>query len=225
MREIVYFGNLIFISKAFDDRPVHHSPFIFREMASFDLKCPEPCWYCSGLCEVCMKPTSFGCNIRRSDGTILRFCSQSCQVFAGAYGDQAHILQVWEPSESVPSPQFLTRHVESTHRELIYMHLQGVLSSGQYCKVNLTLCVGNGEGRYPANKIYAVYYLRTLTEQQVIEFFLGEDLQPEEPLPYAACGDAESAITKYRSTNEIRNLVSMALTVKSYSSLQAVLHQ
>ena len=90
--------------------------------------------------------------------------------------------------------------------------------------VNMALCVGDGKGHhYPQNKVYVVYYLRTLKEQHVLEFFLGDDLQPEEALPYATSDIAEAAIARRRSTSEVQKLVFMALMAKGYPNLQALL--
>lgn len=103
------------------------------------------------------------------------------------------------------------------------MHMQGMLSSGQYCRVNFALCVGDGEPQYPKDKVYVVYHLRTLGEQQVLEFFLGDDLQPEEALPYGVTNTTEEAIARRRSTGEIKNLVIMALSAKGFPNLQTLL--
>ena len=173
---------------------------------------------------MCMKPSSFGLAVRKSDDSVLRFCSKECQLFTA---DEAPplVLEVWEPLEHLPGPQFQARRIESSHNELLYMLIKGQLSSGQYCKINLTLVSGDGHMHYPKDRVYAVYHLRTLEEQQCMEFFLGEDLHPEEVLLYAACQDADVALARRRSTNEIKNLVFMALTVKGYASLQNLLQK
>ena len=168
-----------------------------------------------------MKPASFGLTARTKDDIVLRFCSQSCQIFNARNAES--YLKVWEPSESIPSPQFQARCIEKTHKELLFMHMQGMLSSGQYCKVNLALCVGEGQSMYPKDKVYVVHYLRTLNEQQVLEFFLGDDLQPEEALPYGMTDITEEAIARRRSTGEVKNLIFLALSAKGYPNLQGLL--
>jgi hypothetical protein len=123
----------------------------------------------------------------------------------------------------MPSQQFQARCIENTHRELLFMHMEGLLSSGQYCRTNLAFCVGDGQNHYPKDKVYITFYLRTLGEQQVLEFFLGDDLQPEEALPYGVTDTTEEAIARKRSTGEIRKLILLALSAKGYPNLQALL--
>lgn len=169
-----------------------------------------------------MKPASFGYSVRTEEAKTLHFCSQSCQVFSGTM-DAPSQIQVWEPPESPPLPLFHAHGIERSHHELLFMHIQGVLSSGEYCKVNMALCVGDGKPPYPQSKVYVVYYLRTLKEQHVLEFFLGDDLQPEEALPYATSDVAEAAIARRRSTHEVQKLVFMSLMAKGYPDLQTLL--
>lgn len=193
-------------------------------MPSYDVKCLPQCWYCKELCHVCMKQSSFGHTVRRNDGSVLRFCSEACQLFC-ADEVPPFFLKVWEPVEFFPQPQFQARHIEESHKELLYVLIRGKLSSGQYCRINMVLVSGDDTIHYPKNKVYAVYYLRTLDEQQCMEFFLGDDLHPEEVLVYAASEDADVALARRRSTNEIKKLVSMALDMKGYASLQQLLEK
>jgi len=150
---------------------------------------------------------------------VLRFCSQPCQLF-GKDESPPLVFEVWSPSESLPGPQFHSRCIEDTHKELLCLHIQGELSSGQYCMIDMLFSVGDGSVHYPKNKIYIVYYLRTLKEQQTLEFFVGDDLHPEEVMAYAASKDADEALAKRRSTSEIKNLILMALAVRGLDSLQ-----
>lgn len=171
-----------------------------------------------------MKPASHGRTAQTNDATILRFCSQTCQMFSvNSAQESSSILRVWDPSESMPPQQFQARCIEKTHKELLFMHMQGMLSSGQYCRVNLVLCVGDGQPQYPKDKVYVVYHLRTLSEQHVLEFFLGDDLQPEEALPYGVADTTEEAIARRRSTGDTKRLIFMALLAKGYPNLQALL--
>lgn len=198
--------------------------FPCSEMPSYDLKCPalQHCWYCKNLCEVCMKPASFGYTIQTDKEVALHFCSQSCQLFSGTM-DSPSQIQVWGPPEPPLSPRFHAHCIERNHRELLFMHIQGDLSSGEYCMVDMALCVGDGKAPYFPDKVYVVYYLRTLKEQHVLEFFLGDDLQPQEALPYATSAVSEAAIAKHRSTCEVQKLVFMALIAKGYPNMQALL--
>ena len=193
-------------------------------MPSYDLKCPalQHCWYCKNLCEICMKPASFGYTIRTDKEAVLHFCSQSCQFFSETM-DSPSDIQVWEPPEPPLLPRFHAHCVERDHRELLCMHIQGELSSGEYCMVDMSLCLGDGKAPYFLDKVYTVYYLRTLKEQHVLEFFLGDDLQPKEALPYATSDISEAAIARRRSNCEVQKLVSMALMAKGYPNMHALL--
>ena len=193
--------------------------FNYSDLPNYDVKCEEPCWYCKDLCEVCLKPSSFGFTIRKDNNAVLKFCSQSCQLF-GKYDSPPLVFEVWPPSESLPGSQFRSRRIENTHKELLYLHIQGKLSSGQHCMINMVFAVGDGSIHYPKDKVYIVYYLRTLEEQQSMEFFVGDDLHPEEAMAYAASKDADEAIARRRSTSEIKNLILMALVARRLNSLE-----
>ena len=190
----------------------------YSEIPSYDVKCQEPCWYCKDLCEVCLKPSSFGITIRKNN-TILKFCSQSCQYF-GKDESPPLVFKVWSPLESLPGSQFHSWRIEDSHKELLCLHIRGELSSGQYCMIDMLFAAGDGSVHYPKNKIYIVYYLRTLKEQQIMEFFVGDDLHPEEAMAYAASKDADEALARRRSTSEIKNLILMALAARGLYSLQ-----
>lgn len=194
----------------------------YSDLPNYDVKCQELCWYCKDLCEICLKPSSFGFAIRKNDNTVLKFCSQSCQLF-GQDDPPPLVFEVWHPSEYLPGSQFHSRCIEGSHKELLYMHIQGKLSSGQYCMIDMVFAVGDGSTDYFNNKVYIVYYLRTLQEQQCMEFFVGDDLHPEEVMAYAASKDADEAIARRRSTSEIKNLILMALAARGLNSLQDII--
>ena len=186
------------------------------------MKCDsdQHCWYCQNRCQVCLKPAVTSAS--GPSGIRLKFCNDSkCSTFLS---EKEMSVNVWEPVVEQKTDTLLhTGKVAVSHAELLNAHIEGVLSSNQHCSVNLTLCLGDGTSDYPEDRIYCVYYMRTLYEQQCMEFFIGKDFNPEEPLPYARCREAEEAIARYRATGEIRTLIFLAITAGGYLDLEMLL--
>ena len=191
--------------------------FLCRKPNNFDLKCStsQSCWYCQSRCDICMEPASFGYSVRRHDGTEFNFCSDTCHKFSSTPEEAPTTLAVSELCGS----DTRTHKVAEEHAELLYIYLKGHFSSGQYGSVNITLCVGDGGEGFTADRVYAVYYCRTLLHQNLFEFFLDEQLQPAEPLPFADSDNAKYAITGLCSTGHVKDLIASSLKVKGYSDL------
>jgi len=166
-----------------------------------------------------MNPTSFGYSISHFDGRVYKFCSETCQTYTSMSEDQnPSVLLVHDVFDHFP-PKMRTHKLHQDHKEIMYVHLQGHFSSGWYGTVNITLCTNEGSNDFPKNMIYAVYYCRTLNQQNLFEFFISEDCQPFQPLPTAS-DKMKSVIEGLQRTGHVKDLISAALKMKGYPSLQ-----
>ena len=115
---------------------------------SYDLKCPaqQHCWYCANLCEVCMKPASFGLASEDGAGNVLCFCSQSRKAFerGSSIKEPAFATEVWTPP-TAPVPRFRTFPISKTHKTLLCINALGISTKGKYTQINLAICAGDGE--------------------------------------------------------------------------------
>jgi len=131
------------------------------------------------------------------------------------------VLLVYDTFDGFP-PRMRTHKLRQDHKEIMHIHLQGHFSSGWYGTVNTTLCTSTGSDEFPENIVYAVYYCRTLNQQNLFEFFINEECQPFQPLPTAS-DKMRSVIEGLQRTNHVKDLISAALKMKGYPSLQFLL--
>ena len=198
------------------------------EVNNYDLKCTgrQQCWYCANLCEMCMKPASFGFASERDDGYVLRFCSKSCQTFerVSPIKEPAFTTEIWT-SPTPPVPHFRTFPVSETHKTLLCIHALGMSARGKYTRVNLAICAGDGKDGYPVDKPYVAYAIFELHRQQFIEFFVSDDGDPETPLPYAVNETAMKVTKTFCETNQVRYFISRVLSAKGIPNLRPLLHK
>ena len=191
---------------------------------NYDTKCnkPQGCWYCSGLCEICLKPATFSLTSEQ-DGTILHFCSESCRsthnktkffpVTSGEFDSN-----VWLPP-STPPPHFRAFPIGSSHKLLLSISAEGGSPRGNYTQVNMAVCTGDGKDGIPADKLYVAYVANELNHQIFIEFFVSDSGEPEMPLPYCLCSNSAELIEAFRKSNQVKKIISAVLLSKGVPNL------
>ena len=159
---------------------------IYRNPASVDLKCStvQRCWYCSNLCEICLKDAVYGLTVHHRSGMLLKFCSKQCQQQHTSPISVPLLVKVFSPSEVPSDFTSYSRKVQEDHTELLF--IQGYRSdpAGNHIKVEITLCSGDGSEDFPKNCMYIVYYHRDTFSQQFVEYFVTKDMSPLQVLPY-----------------------------------------
>jgi len=170
-------------------------------------------------CSICMNPASFGYCVSHFDGKVYKFCSEICQAYTSmSEDDNPSVLLVHDMFDGFP-PRMRAHKVNQDHKEIMHVHLQGHFSSGWYGTINITVCTNECSKNFPKNMVYAVYYCRTLNQQNLLEFFISEDCQPFKPLPKAS-DNMKSVIEGLQRTGHVKDLISAALKMKGYPSLQ-----
>ena len=157
-----------------------------RNTASVDLKCStlQRCWYCSNLCEICLKDAVYGLTVRHRSGMLLKFCSKQCQQQHTSPTSLPLLVKVFSPSEVSSDFTSSSRKVQECHTELLFIQGYRSDSAGNHIKVDIALCSGDGSENFPNNCMYIVYYHRDTFSQLFIEYFVAKDMTPLQALPY-----------------------------------------
>ena len=194
---------------------------------NYDMKCnkPDRCWYCSGLCDICLKPASFGLTSEEEDGTVLRFCSEPCQsthkIRFSPVKSQQPAFEVCIPP-STPPPHFRAFPIGSSHKLLLSISAEGGSPRGNYTQLHMAVCAGDGKDGLPADKLYVACFVNELDHPIFLEFFITDAGEPEMPLPYCLCPTSIALTEMFRKTNQVKNLLSAALLSKEIPSLHCL---
>ena len=157
-----------------------------RNPATVDLKCStlQRCWYCSNLCEICLKDAVYGLGVHHRSGMLLKFCSKQCQQQLISPTSLPLLVKVFSPSEVSSDFTSYSRKVQENHTELLFIQGYRSDSEGNHIKVDIALCSGDGSENFPNNCMYVVYYHRDTFSQQFVEYFVAKDITPLQALPY-----------------------------------------
>lgn len=140
------------------------------------MKCSVECLYCKERCDLCLQRAGFG--LSRDDCKLgeLRFCSEECQLLSTGKKDE---LLIKDPYDSLHHPLSHTSAVFSDHRELLYVfaHCASPDGDSEFVYLDLTLAAGDQEG-FPDDKVYCISYFRGIRVQQLIGYFLSDQLEP-----------------------------------------------
>ena len=195
---------------------------------NYDTKCSKPhrCWYCSDLCEMCLKPaSSSGLSSRGDDGTVLYFCSESCEtvhkIRSSPVESGKFTVEGWMPP-SAPPPHFRAFPVGSNDKVLLCINVEGGSARGNCTQINMAVCAGDVSDERPADKLYVVYVTNELDHQMFIEFFVNNEGEPEMPLPYCLCPSSIAQTEVFRKSNQVQKLISAVLLSKGIPNLGCI---
>ena len=151
-----------------------------------DLKCStvQRCWYCSNLCEICLKDAVYGLTVHHRNGMLLKFCSKECQQQHTSPASLPLLVKVFSPNQVPDNFMSYSRKIQEGHTELLF--IQGYRSdpAGNHIKIDIALCSGDGSEDFPKNCMYIVYYHRSTFSQQFVEYFVTKEMAPLQMLPY-----------------------------------------
>ena len=188
------------------------------KVPNLDQKCANKnrCWYCQDLCENCLEFAVAGLASFAHNGTLLRFCSESCKEEFQLVSSKAPLV--------VTSQTFLTRLpslscVPSGHRELLQVHAHGTTPKQEPFKITLNICIADGSDCFPPDQPYVMYHLRSIFHQQFLEFFISPTLVPEEPVPYCTSDASISAVDQLKADKYIQRMLKGALNSQGFHEL------
>ena len=188
------------------------------KLPNLDQKCAHQnrCWYCQDLCENCLQFAVAGLASLAHNGTLLRFCSESCKKEFQLVSSKAPLV--------VTSQTFLTRLpslscVPSGHRELLQVHAHGTTPKQEPFKIALNVCIADGSDCFPPDRPYIMYHLRSVFHQQFLEFFISPTLVPEEPVPYCTSDASISAVNQLKADKYIQRMLKGALNSQGFHEL------
>lgn len=187
---------------------------LLLSLGQLDRKCKDGCWYCEESCHHCLKPASAGYSLRKTDGTILKFCkSNICSKFYSQ--DMTDVPVIIMP---LPLP--------STDSELL-LQVAKVISTNwsENTVIIIQLCVAHTQNVHGFNdgQLYVLTQFRTLYYHKFFDFSISNKFVPLNALPYMK--HKNSVIMQHSALLMlmIKLIVEDALHQTSYKTLERLL--
>lgn len=148
------------------------------------MKCEKEteCWFCSSRCDVCLEILGLDSIKAKVNNTDVRVCREGCSQYV--HGKIQTSIIVANPGE-MPPPFYLNRSgpLFKSHKKYFHVYIKDT-SEDMPLMGDIVVCYGDGSPGYPENKMYGVYFSRTLQKQMLIEFFLSDSFNILKPLPF-----------------------------------------
>lgn len=176
------------------------------------MKCSKgkDCWYCSNRCDVCLKILGLDSIKMQVNEVDTSVCNQECAWYLPGSGIQTSII-VAGPSEP-PLQSYKDRScpLYLSHKKYFHVYVETTADSLPM-KGDIAVCFGDGSAQYPENKMYGVFFSRTLQKQMFFEFFLSDSFNLLSPLPFNASNKLLiSVIKEYEDDGCIREYLCSA---------------
>ena len=150
------------------------------------------CWYCAYRCDYCFKPVgALAMSIEGPDEMQFKFCSKKCykisteppaatSVYLVSSEGKLINISSNEASEDFHGFRPHCAPIIQNHLKVLHVFVHGRNWAGFSREDEMLLCIGC----FPDEKLYVIYWCRSLTGQLCVEFFVSDQLAPEEPLSY-----------------------------------------
>ena len=178
-----------------------------------DNRCPsKACWYCSGRCHNCMKPSTFGYAKEVGD-TIYNHCSDRCQKLH--FGEKIPVVTEmnFDPSRQPCDEKLL-------------LLVMGVLPTKMSPNtiICLHIAVSENHANLDANIPYCITQLRTTDSNVFVSFYITPEHSPGNPLWYCQHSDTVESIDNIRSSGKVQEVLDLGLKQLGYKNLTAFIN-
>ena len=189
------------------------------------------CLYCHNRCDYCFKETpAMGISLKGPEEVDMdfKFCSFECQRYSteppSSTDSEIFLItpkkQLLSITESTKTPKYFKpccAPISQDDQKLLHIFACGMSWTGYLREDEIVLCLGS----FPEKRMYAVHRGRSLTGQLCLEFFVSQELAPEEPLPYIEGKDAMEALETLKEDEIIQPCLQQAVaTISSMTGFE-----
>lgn len=176
------------------------------------MKCSKEtkCWFCSNRCNFCFKVLGLDSIRAQVNETEVSVCKQDCVWYLPGRNIQTRIVVA--NAEESPPPSYNDRScpLYDSHKKYFHVYIEGT-AENLPMKGDIAVCYGDGSAQYPDNKMYGVYFSRTMHKQLLFEFFLSDSFNLLGPLPHDQANDFVISLLKiYEESEGIKQYLSLA---------------
>ena len=190
------------------------------------------CWYCAYRCDYCFKPVgALAMSMEGPDNTQFKFCSKKCYRISTEPPASTSIYLVSSEgklinisSDEAGEDLFCFKPhcapVVPNHLKVLHVFVHGRNWAGYSREDEILLCIGC----FPDEKLYVIYWCRSLTGQLCVEFFVSDQLAPEEPLSYIKIESAlESIVSDSILQPCLQQAVCAVMDVENFEAISPTL--
>ena len=179
-----------------------------RKIPCVDTKCVLRCWYCNDLCDNCLVPAVVGLEVVTKD-LLLKFCSSQCQYLC---------CGTEELAVNVDIPKL-------TDQKELLMHIAASGSNPIISQFNVQMQIYQSSGFYGLTAddgCYVTYQFRSPFSQELLEFFVSNDLSPTGLLPYLTTKQAFNALQVLKKSGLVQSILRKAFQLIGIKDLCAL---